>query len=204
VRFWGTIGSGLDPVYVVKPISIVMPGNPAQGKYRGPGWAEWSLGFLCTVLAATQLRSILTTPDPQTALSYYYQEPWVRNFHVAGLTIDLLVVLVVATWIFAWKKSEIWMVVLMALCLSGFVVSWAELLRAVAPDPTRVYILEGLPLGVINNKGILGASVFAGFFAMKMPLGTIDGVAKVLLRLVLWFGIFGVQWMLFEQMVKQV
>lgn len=198
---FGQNESGHGPSYAVKTMSIEMPGTPAQGKYQGPGWAEWLLGFACTILAATQLLSILRDPAPQTALSYYYQEPGVRAFHVAGLVIDFLIVLVVTVWIFAWKKAEIWQVLLMALCLTGFVLSWTELYRAIAPDPFRVYLLEGLPFGPINNKGLLGASVFVGFFAMKLPLGSIGQFAKVILRLILWVAIFGVQWMLFEKVM---
>lgn len=182
---------------------MAITGSPAQGEYSGPGWAEWLLGFLCTVMAATQLRSIFESPAQQTALSYYFQEPLVRGFHISGMVVDALVVLVVLVWIFVSQKAEVWGFLVMALCLGGFLLSWAEAIRAVTPDPTRVYRLEGLPFYPLNNLGLFGASVFFGYYAMKLPVGEVGRFAKVMLRGTVWVGLFGVQWMIFEQMVSR-
>ncbi len=182
---------------------MAISGSPARGEYTGPGWAEWILGFLCTALAATQLRASLESPLQQTALSYYYQEPFVRGFHTTAIVVDALIVIVVFIWIFFSRRSELWSFCVMALCLGGFLISWAEIIRAVVPDPTRVYQLEGLPFFPVNNLGLFGASVFFGYFAMKLPVGEVGKFVKVMLRLTLWIGLFGVQWMIFEQLVSR-
>jgi len=182
---------------------MTITGSPAQGEYSGPGWAEWMLGFLCTVLAATQLRSILESPQQQTALSYYSQEPFVRGFHISGMVIDALIVLCVLVWIFFSRRAELWSFLVMSLCLGGFLVAWAETIKAVVPDPTRVYQLDGLPFYPMNNMGVLGASVFFGYFAMKLPVGEVGKFTTVMLRLTLWVGLFCVQWMIFEQLVSR-
>lgn len=183
---------------------MVLPGSPAKGEYHGPGWSEWILGFGCTILAATQLRSIYSSPEQQTALSYYFQEPGIRAFHVAGATIDFAIVIVVAAWIFAAKKAEIWGFLLMALCMGGLVVGWAELVHALTPNPNRVYVLQGLPFSPVNNAGLLGAAVFMGYFATKVPMGSMGMFVKLALKVALWVGLFGVQWILFEQMAGRI
>lgn len=181
------------------PIQLVVPGSPAKGEYRGPGWPEWLLGFGCTILAGTQLRSITTVPDPQTALSYYFQEPFVRAFHASSLGIDFLVVLTVAAWIFLWQKSEAWGALTLALCLGGAALGWAELIRATVPTPGRVYLLQGLPFSPVNNGGIAGTTLFAGYATTKIPLGTLTLPAKILLRIAACLGLFVAQWIVFEQ-----
>ncbi|QYK52391.1 MAG: hypothetical protein KF824_08990 [Fimbriimonadaceae bacterium] len=175
------------------------PGAPAKGKYHGPGWAEWLLGFAATALAATQLRSFLEDVAPQTALSYYYQEPGIRVFHVAAMTVDLLIVLCVAFWIFVWRKAVVWGTGIMIFCALGAGIIWIELIRAVQPISGRVYQLEGLPFYPVNNMGILGAGVFVGYIALKLPMGEIGKFAQTMTKIALWIGMLGVQWILFEQ-----
>lgn len=181
------------------PKQSVLPGSPAKGEYRGPGWSEWLLGFGATMLAGTQLRSITAVPDPQTALSYYFQEPFVRTFHMTSLVIDFAVVLIVAAWIFLWHKADTWSMLVMALCLGGVALGWAELIRATLPSAGRVYVLQGLPFSPINNAGIAGTTLFAGYAATKIPMGTVATLPKILLRVAVCLGLLAAQWILFEQ-----
>lgn len=181
--------------------STSQPGDPAKGKYHGPGWAEWLLGFAASALAATQLRSFLEDVAPQTALSYYFQEPGMRNFHAAAMVIDLLIVVCVALWIFMWRKAQIWATGIMVLCAVGASLVWTELMRAAQPAAERVYKLDGLPFYPINNMGILGAGIFVGYIALKLPMGEIGKFAQIMTKVVLLIGMIGVQWILFEQVV---
>lgn len=178
------------------------PGAPAKGKYQGPGWAEWLLGFGVTALAATQLRSFLDDVAPQTALSYYYQEPGVRTFHVLAMGIDLLIVCLVALWIFVWRKAEIWAIGIVILCTAGAGLAWFEIVRAINPISDKVYELEGLPFYPINNLGILGAGIFVGYIALKLPMGEIGKFAQAMTKIALVVSMIGVQWILFEQVAR--
>ena len=185
-------------------MQFVLPGSPAKGEYCGPGWSEWILGFWCTLLAGTQIRAFQNVPPQQSALSYYFQEPGVRTFHLCAIFIDFAIVLTVGVWIFASRKAEVWSFLRAALCISGLVIGWAELFNAVKPLDSRVYVLEGLPFSPLNNAGLLGSAVFIGYFAMKVPTGVLSKFAAVLMKLLLWIGLFGVQLILFEQLTERL
>lgn len=178
-------------------------GDNARGEYQGPGWAEWLLGLAATALAATQLRALIETPPPQTALGYYFQEPYIRLAHILATGVDLALVLTVAAWIFFWKKAELWSVIVAALCVAGAGLAWGELWLASKPDPTRVYTLQGLPFAPVNNMGLLGAAVFCGYLALKLPTGNMARIPSALTRLAIWVGFFGLQWILYDIFVKQ-
>jgi len=173
-------------------------GASTRGKYEGPGWAEWLLGFGCTALAATQIRALATKPMAQTALSYYMQGEGIRTLHLISVVIDAIIVVCVASWIFAWRKAGVWATIIALACVAGASLCWFELIRAMTPDPTRVYRLDSLPYHPINNQGLLGSAIFLGYLMMKIPLPGMSKPAVVGLRLLLWIGIFGGQLILFD------
>ena len=139
-------------------------GAPAQGKYEGPGVAEWVLGFACSALIATQLRSATLPIDPQTALSYYFANPNVRLFHNLAIALDALIVICVAAWIFMWRRAVIWQALIAIFALLGTGLIWFELVQALSISGQN-YTLTSLPFTPINNVGLLGAGLFVGYLS---------------------------------------
>jgi hypothetical protein len=179
------------------------PAQAAKGQYRGPGWAEWILGFAAAIMAATQFRSLFDEPLRQTALSYYFQESGVRVFHAVSVVLDLSIALVVMIWIFVPRRVALWSAIVAGLCLVGPVLVWIELARILNPGAERVFVLDGLPFRPVNNMGLLGSTIFLGYLGFRLPLGSVGGVARVALGCVLWGGIFGVQSMIYDQLVNR-
>ncbi len=178
------------------------PGAPAQGKYQGPGVAEWILGFICSGLVATQLRATTQPIDPQSALSYYFANPNVRLYHNLSIAIDVVIVLCVAAWIFMWRRSVLWQTIIAIMVFAGIALVWIELLQAMQLTG-RKYTLPSLPFSPINNLGLFGAGVFVAYLSLMLPTGELSGLAKIGQKVALAAGVFGVQLILFEQVARR-
>lgn len=182
-------------------MSISDIGAGAKGEYHGPGWPEWLLGLAATALGATQISHLLASVPLQSAESYYLKRGGVVPLHIGSAIVDLLAVFAVAGWIFAWKRSRLWSLMLSAVCFVGTVLVWLELYLATGREVFQVYILPDLPFRPVGNMGLLGATVYLGYLTMRMPTGSMKLAVGVLVKLGIWMGLFGVQWVIFDRMV---
>ena len=114
--------------------------------YDGPGLADWLVASACTLLFAANIQTNRMRQMVQSALSYYFDTPWVPQMHLVGNVIDGAIFAFAAVWLMTrfTKFAEVAMIVLAAV---GMVLCWVELVYAVHVSTHSIYVLSVLPFG---------------------------------------------------------
>lgn len=171
---------------------LLGPGGPAKGPYNGPRAPEWVLALALTILVGQEVQTLRSAGTPQSAVRYYFENAWVNPMHVGAVALDVLLILIVASWIF-WPRFKEKFEIACAIGVSlGFCLAWVEIVRAVATQPNGLYILRELPIRPVNNLGLIGSQVFLTYMVFKIPTGKVGGLPGFALRV----GIACVAWMI--------
>ncbi|HXH60727.1 MAG TPA: hypothetical protein VNI20_05155 [Fimbriimonadaceae bacterium] len=166
--------------------------------YDGPGLADWLVASACTLLFAANIQTNRMRQMVQSALSYYFDTPWVPQMHLVGNVIDGAIFAFAAVWLMTrfTKFAEVAMIVLAAV---GMVLCWVELVYAVHVSTHSIYVLSDLPFQPINNVGVVGAQVFGSYLILKSASGSLKGWRAWLVKGALAVGLW-----LFQSVVWHV
>lgn len=142
-----------------------------QASFEGPGWQEWALSFVCTLLVGYGAFVGREMADPQAAERYYSQLPGVQAFQIGGLAVSLGVLVSTLAWIVL-RRSAWLMGVVRVLAVAGILLAWGEIVRASNSQPDPVFVLNQLPFRPVNNMGVVGAQAFASYLILRGPSGS--------------------------------
>jgi hypothetical protein len=126
----------------------------------------------------------------QSAVSYYFDSPWVPQIHTLALVVDGLLIGLALLWLVTPLKrlGQVGMPIVAA---AGLVLCWAEVLYAQRLQEGAVYVLLQMPFRPVNNVGVIGAQVFGTYLILRSPSGRLVGwrawLVKAGLALGFWF-----------------
>lgn len=134
-----------------------------------PGWKEYLLALACTALLGYQFQLHQSFKRPQSAGSYYSQEPFVMPLQILGMGLLAAIVLTTVLWLIFLDRAVLWSTIMKVASSLGVVTVWTELAIAhhYSNLESTVYLLTRLPIVPINSAGIIGSSVFLGYLVLS-------------------------------------
>lgn len=163
---------------------------PEQWTYVGPGWREWLFSFAVTALTGNSIMASVNMTELLSAERFYAREPGIGFLHTAAYAVNILILALIALWVFLSRRQVSFGWVIMALAAAGAGLCWIEVGLALKTQPNPIYVLRELPFRPINNLGLGGAQVFLTYLVFKIPEGGLRMwpalVIKAALALCVW------------------
>jgi hypothetical protein len=100
----------------------------------------------------------------------YYRHPCIRAVNLMAMSLDLVILQVVAFWHRARLQKRSAILLLALLALTGAVLPWFELWYGSTFYYGEVRDKQGLPF-LVNNGGALGSFVFLTYLLWRLPSG---------------------------------
>lgn len=173
------------------------PLAPSEAKYTGPGWHEWVFGLLMAGVGVVEVSNRGNFARAQFSYNYYAELPGVLLIHNLALVVIFVILATLSVWIAFPKFQHTGRMIVSISSICGFALIWIELIRAAAIRDPR-FILYDLPLHPINNWGLIGSTIFAGYLILKLPSGKLKPLPANFIKSGFALSLYAIQFIIFE------
>ncbi|MGE0001265.1 MAG: hypothetical protein AB7F50_11020 [Fimbriimonadaceae bacterium] len=168
---------------------------------RRATWPEFLLALATAVMIGHNLSLARTADQSQSAMFFYWQNPWVGPMNLGSTLLCGAVCLGVAAWIGMPGRGRLFGPLLLVFCCIGAAGAWSEAVLAARAEASAGYVLAGLPILPLSSYGLVGSQAFLTYILSSVVR---RGGARPPFGLVLLWsvGLLCTQWLAWDGVLR--